>query len=1363
MPNRFTISGSSFGSASWNDPSIWSEGIVPTSSDNIYIRGVRTTINYNINDPQGASYYPWVGSISMVVGSTAGFPPSGSFYTYSDRDDEIKINYGNITNATTFGSCSIDTSFNSWSLATYPVTESLPSRKGGFIANGSYIQFRPGIIDMKGIEVSASYIEVYNGGHLRISSGSTLNLFNRVVVGDATLEVTGSNTIRWDRDFRTQVSNANDDQLCWIYSDALPFSKLLFNGPEVRTNTTLTATASIGDSFLTVSDTSNFRALDWIFVGVENLTASRTDNGREPQGFVSTTNMDEGFKVVHVSGSNQLYIARHAALEGRVIATGSSTELFVDEERYAVGDKVIINGQVRTVTSVTSSYDYLLKDYDFTGINGSSSFTEWETDITRSVYFSDWQLINGLGLTQHVSNLYRHTFQKNIMLDKIKVEAYVSNLRGNTFGTGSRSEFGVYIHADPTADFDMENPRQTNQPYRTSFSIDPSQGRIFMRQRNYNNGYYINNFTGSGATNGLGLSADGPKKITLESERGFIRGYFQDELIFEEIAKGGAMWGRAGLYTYGNSCFTCTRYVIYQKCQKITLSSAVTGVTAGNILYETGVEYRHNVGEQVIKLSSVVTDIADQENLIFAYRGASEYKNNGAFPYVKAVNLLSGTNTSWQNFYKLVNRDNYDLAENYGNGQQRSTIVDFTTASTFNSIGLVEWAQYSSYGQNFNQSNGLTFSGSNDNVNWIPITGTVDARYRVTPEHQRFINLTSSVTYRFVRIETNGYSNSPNGYNNYNYVKSLFVRNLVNTGSSTIYVNNVSDFSVGDEVVIIPRSSEGNFRPIFMWYDRFHTLAAGNTPTSSFLDNFKQHYTITAVSSSTGYGSITLDRLYNDGYLYKDDYVVKVNRGLKISGSFAASGSGKWATGRITAFPGANPVRRISFKNVSFQHINGRYTTRGDGYRDGFSLNEYNWFDYVAPLQGCSFYNCFSDYNPWYWINRDGFSVRHNFISSFSDVRIWGYNTNTTTLPIVVTGNIFNQMGMGAPRMNRGQMIFSWNHSLAVNSPFQQQQNSFNSTDSPVYITSYFVERNIGRSNDYGVIFGYNNNAAQNGRDNIGAPNMTYKVRNNKLEYCRNSATIIYQPGEKGFETPVITGNRGGWDQNSYIYPYNGTNELSQTEFANSGRDHYMPGHYPIQHASNHNRWGYSLWINNRGYWIKNPNENYYRYYRTFYLSNSNPDWRDPIMAAYFYIGDDNISASFDLDFDYFINKGLVISNQGNFSGSLAVYALKNGKELRPTVALPKSTISQHYRETISVSGSGYYYIALGGLENKGGYAGISNIESKFNVPESDDVTLFSNTFTTKYFGSNKKVYYKTNFTVSPTDNKFRLKGARLF
>jgi hypothetical protein len=45
MAQIFSISGSYFDSASWNDTSVWYGGIVPTSSDQVFIRGLRTTIN----------------------------------------------------------------------------------------------------------------------------------------------------------------------------------------------------------------------------------------------------------------------------------------------------------------------------------------------------------------------------------------------------------------------------------------------------------------------------------------------------------------------------------------------------------------------------------------------------------------------------------------------------------------------------------------------------------------------------------------------------------------------------------------------------------------------------------------------------------------------------------------------------------------------------------------------------------------------------------------------------------------------------------------------------------------------------------------------------------------------------------------------------------------------------------------------------------------------------------------------------------------------------------------------------------------------------------------------------------------------
>ena len=79
MPQRFTLSGSYFDSASWNDTSIWYGGIVPTASDQVFIRGLRTTIN---NTP---GYQPWVGYQTLTVASNVGFTNSGSFYTYTDR------------------------------------------------------------------------------------------------------------------------------------------------------------------------------------------------------------------------------------------------------------------------------------------------------------------------------------------------------------------------------------------------------------------------------------------------------------------------------------------------------------------------------------------------------------------------------------------------------------------------------------------------------------------------------------------------------------------------------------------------------------------------------------------------------------------------------------------------------------------------------------------------------------------------------------------------------------------------------------------------------------------------------------------------------------------------------------------------------------------------------------------------------------------------------------------------------------------------------------------------------------------------------------------------------------------------------
>ena len=47
MPQIFSISGSFFNTASWSNPAIWYGGTVPTSSDQVFIRGIRWGIISN--------------------------------------------------------------------------------------------------------------------------------------------------------------------------------------------------------------------------------------------------------------------------------------------------------------------------------------------------------------------------------------------------------------------------------------------------------------------------------------------------------------------------------------------------------------------------------------------------------------------------------------------------------------------------------------------------------------------------------------------------------------------------------------------------------------------------------------------------------------------------------------------------------------------------------------------------------------------------------------------------------------------------------------------------------------------------------------------------------------------------------------------------------------------------------------------------------------------------------------------------------------------------------------------------------------------------------------------------------------------
>jgi hypothetical protein len=1373
MPIRYSISGSYFGSASWDNPAIWYGGIVPTASDQVYIQGIRTTIN---NAPAG--YYPWLGQQTLIVANTASLPPSGSIYTYTDRDEEIKINYLAISASNRLLSCSIDTSFYSWSLDIFPITESLPSRKGGTIPNGASVYFKPGtILITSSMVVSASndYINdrsaiyIYQGGAVSLQSGSTLSVYGRVYVEDGELTATGSALYKFDRH---NITSSDDNRLTYftgLVGANFQYQKIVFDGPEVRTNTRLSQSVAVGDAFLTVSSSTGFEVGDHIFVGVDNFSQSRTDNGLTGRTIaVPSSSYDEVFEVAFKATGSRLYVKRMNGLEGNILATASSTQLIVDEKRFKAGDKVVINGQVRTVTSA-STYELQVADYNF---QSGATLADWETDITRSFWNNDWTLYPGLGLAQFTTVQYRHLFIKNLMLDDVKVEAYVSNLRNITNGSGSRASYGIHIQAEPQSDYDYTGPlstgpgsNPTNWPLRTSFVVDPFNARMFLRQKwaghTLNDQIYTSSF-----------AQDGLKKLTLETENGFVRAYVNDTLFTEEIIRsGGATWGRVGLFTDGNNCLICTRFTVKRKCELLVLDAPTT-VAIGDKVIETGAEYAHNANDRVIKLLSVVTDPAEHVNYAMAYRGAADYTTNnpasastnmsGSFPYIFANNAWGTTASKTQdpyNFWRLLpdyNRNYYD----YGQNQfTRSVVIDLGQPVTFNNFGFIE--DYLNAGQNWTSSRGIQISGSNTITgsfvtasDWVPLTSSfIDERWRASGETFRGFRIGGPHTYRFVRIEWNG-GNTRAASPGYNRIRGLRLRYNV---SNSLQLNNTSDMNIGDEVLIISKNNTAyNYRNIL---DYTNNLFGTTASAAQFVDQMKQHYTIANKSGSMIY----LDRPFEEGDIEKGALVVKVNRIMNFSGSMD-SGSGNWKMGKIYIAGGNNylPVRRIKFNNVAFQHLN--YYWPGGGSYDtyalnGFSFRDHNRENYSSGITGCTTYNCFNYAGyPGWWYYRTGYNLRHNVFSHMSSMYIMG-DQNFNAAPIIVTGNVFYGLnGISGVSQNAAMNLFSYNFNMTSDwiaptyTPRSVAGQYYN------YTTTLIIKRNkISGTRAQWLGQSYN--------DNIGSQHF-YNVDSNLIEYNDyiGSTIYIYNQVDKAHTNPFLLPKRLGMDANRWNASYNNQNWYPLINLGTFNTTVGTVGNY----VKDWNRWGYNKWTNNYGEWIKQPNDNFYKFYRN---SSAGTDYKYPLLNASFYLAE-GVSGSFDISFDYYMAKSSANlgMNMTYASGSLYMIALKEGYEMDSisgsayiSARIPKSETPINFTRTYQLQGPGNFVIGIGGADFYSGFVAISNVSSRLNVPDDDKSQVFINNLNMRYFDKGDRWVAKTMYTQPINQTKFRLKGARLF
>jgi hypothetical protein len=193
MPDRFTISGSYFGTASWNNPSIWYGGIVPTSSDDVWIRGIRTTVSSN------TPFWPGTAS-EFLVANNAGFPLDGAqLYTYTDRNQEVRLNYQGISGSNRLLGVSVDQSYSApWgqqpSYPNQPLFD-FPDKRSGVIPAGALIQFRPGVIALSGSSVArAKILTIENGGEFALSGTSSYFIHNAININDGTLRAQDSSS-----------------------------------------------------------------------------------------------------------------------------------------------------------------------------------------------------------------------------------------------------------------------------------------------------------------------------------------------------------------------------------------------------------------------------------------------------------------------------------------------------------------------------------------------------------------------------------------------------------------------------------------------------------------------------------------------------------------------------------------------------------------------------------------------------------------------------------------------------------------------------------------------------------------------------------------------------------------------------------------------------------------------------------------------------------------------------------------------------------------------------------------------------------------------------------------------------------------
>jgi hypothetical protein len=264
--------------------------------------------------------------------------------------------------------------------------------------------------------------------------------------------------------------------------------------------------------------------------------------------------------------------------------------------------------------------------------------------------------------------------------------------------------------------------------------------------------------------------------------------------------------------------------------------------------------------------------------------------------------------------------------------------------------------------------------------------------------------------------------------------------------------------------------------------------------------------------------------------------------------------------------------------------------------------------------------------------------------------------------------------------------------------------------------------------------------------------NHVYKIEDNKLENVINYSIRFNTHHDRNFNNPIIYGKKAS------LYNRQGaltiSTNASATNWINTTS---LPYHFVSPAIKDYNRYGHEFRYNGYGRWYKDPDTGYQKFFRLPNIVNG----KAPYLAAYIYV-DDNVTGSFDLTFDYYVDKGRKLQYQGFESGSAYVQFTKNGAQVGDLQVLDNVESPTNFTSTYNLEGPGLYYIGLAGLDTATGYIALRNVTSRIVGP-TEGMNVTSNTFNMRYFEDGDQSLLKTAYVQGEQDPKFRLQGIRIF